>query len=240
LVNGAPRIRCFGVLLGVAWVALGGEGIVAGQTADAAASAELAFQNGGRIYTVRADGSTRRLITGSVSERAQALEPAWSPDGTTLAISHARAVSGDDERAQIQLMQADGSGRRNLTTLAKGVVDFSPRWSPGGDQVVFVRYVVRGARYTSSIVIYDLRTGTERTVDSPAARSTARPAGRARVVARRRADRLHAGAPRPALLFPPIAVRRRSGRNGKAPASARRPGGELFARWDADRVRERA
>jgi Tol biopolymer transport system component len=164
LVNGASRIRGFVVLLGVMWVALAGEGILAGQTADAAAPAELAFQNGGRIYTVRADGSGRRPITGSASGRTQAFAPAWSPDGSSLAVSHSRALGENDERAQIQLLQADGSGRRNLTPLAPGVVDFSPRWSPGGDQVVFVRYVVRRERYTGSIVIYDLRTGTERTI----------------------------------------------------------------------------
>jgi Tol biopolymer transport system component len=163
-VNGARRIRCLGVLIGVAWVALADEGIVATPASAAAAPTELAFQNGGRIYAVRADGSARRLITGSTAGRTHAFEPAWSPDGTMLAVSHSPAPEEDVELAQIQLLQADGSGRRNLTPLARGVVDFSPRWSPGGDQLVFVRYVVRRDRYVGSIVIHDLRTGAERTV----------------------------------------------------------------------------
>jgi dipeptidyl aminopeptidase/acylaminoacyl peptidase len=164
LVSGARGIRpigCLSVLLGVALVALAGGPVAAQQPPG---TAELAFQNGGRIYTIGADGSARRLITASASGRAAAFEPAWSPDGTTLAIAHTPAVSDDDERAQIQLVQADGSGRRNLTALARGVVDSSPRWSPGGDQIVFVRYQVRRGRYSSSILIYDLRTGTERTL----------------------------------------------------------------------------
>jgi hypothetical protein len=127
-------------------------------------TAELAFQNGGRIYAIGADGSARRLFTASASGRAAAFEPAWSPDGTRLAIAHTPAVRDDDERAQIQLLQADGSGRRNLTRLARGVVDLSPRWAPDGDRLVFVRYVLRRERYTGSIVIYDLPTGTEQTV----------------------------------------------------------------------------
>ena len=164
LVSGARGIRpigCLCALLGVALVALAGGSVAAEQ---APGTAELAFQNGGRIYSIGADGSARLLITASASGRAADFEPAWSPDGTTLAIAHSPAVSDDDERAQIQLLQADGSGRRNLTALARGVVDSSPRWSPGGDQIVLVRYQVRGGRYQSSIVIHDLPTGTERTV----------------------------------------------------------------------------
>ena len=163
-MSGARGIRpigCLCALLGVALVALAGGPVAAQQPPG---TAELAFQNGGRIYAIGADGSARRLITASASGRAAAFEPAWSPDGTTLAIAHAPAVSDDDERAQIQLLQADGSGRRNLTRLARGVVDLSPRWSPGGDRIVFVRYTVRRGRYASSIVIFDLPTGTERTV----------------------------------------------------------------------------
>ena len=139
-MSGARGIRpigCICALLGVALVALA-RGPVAAQQPPGAA--ELTFQNGGRIYAIGADGSARRQITASASGRAAAFEPAWSPDGTTLAIAHSPAVSDDDERAQIQLLQADGSGRRNLSALARGVVDSSPRWSPGGDQIVLVRY----------------------------------------------------------------------------------------------------
>jgi TolB protein len=165
-VSGTRGIRsmgCLGAVVAVALTTLAGGSVTAQEPPGTAEPAELAFQNGGRIYAIRADGSARRLIT-SGSRRAAAFEPAWSPDGTTLAIAHSPAVSDDDERAQIQLLQADGSGRRNLTALARGVVDSSPRWSPGGDQVVFVRYGVRPGRYTSSIVISDLATGTERIV----------------------------------------------------------------------------
>jgi Tol biopolymer transport system component len=165
-VSGTRGIRsmgCLGAVVAVALTTLAGGSVTAQEPPGTAEPAELAFQNGGRIYAIRADGSARRLIT-SGSRRAAAFEPAWSPDGTTLAIAHSPAVSDDDERAQIQLLQADGSGRRNLTALARGVVDSSPRWSPGGDQVVFARYGVRPGRYTSSIVISDLATGTERIV----------------------------------------------------------------------------
>jgi dipeptidyl aminopeptidase/acylaminoacyl peptidase len=69
-------------------------------------------------------------------------------------------------RARIQLLHADGSARRSLTPLAKGVSDHSPRWSPDGSRLAFARFAVRGERLTSSIVVHDLRTGAEHTVAS--------------------------------------------------------------------------
>jgi hypothetical protein len=75
LVSGARGIRpicCLGALVGLALVSLPGGWVTAQQQPG---TAELAFQNGGRIYAIGADGSARRLITTSVSGRATAFEP---------------------------------------------------------------------------------------------------------------------------------------------------------------------
>ena len=70
------------------------------------------------------------------------LQPAWSPDGRSIAFSSRR-----DGRTHIYVMRSDGSDTRRLTG---GTADDSrPTWSPEGRQIAFVRdgelYVVPAA-----------------------------------------------------------------------------------------------
>jgi TolB protein len=61
----------------------------------------------------------------------------WSPDGRELAF-----VSGRDGDLEVFVMDADGSGVRQLTHNTAGpgspAGDHSPDWSPDGDALVFV------------------------------------------------------------------------------------------------------
>jgi TolB protein len=74
------------------------------------------------VYVVRPDGSGLQPL-------AEGADPQWSPDGRRIAFTTTRAGHAD-----IELMNADGSGHRALT---RGGDDGSPRWSPNGRQIFF-------------------------------------------------------------------------------------------------------
>ena len=66
------------------------------------------------------------------SAPAMEFDPTWSPDGTRIAYRH---QSADDQTTEIFVMNADGSGQRNLTR--NDVADWGPDWSPDGSSIVF-------------------------------------------------------------------------------------------------------
>ena len=59
-------------------------------------------------------------------------EPAWSPDGSTIAFASKRSGSFD-----LYAVNADGSGTRRLTSTT--VDDGQPTWSPDGERIAFTR-----------------------------------------------------------------------------------------------------
>jgi TolB protein len=78
------------------------------------------------IYLMNADGSGEaRLTTNPADDR----EPAWSPDGSTIAFAR---------NFEIYVMDASGSGQTQLTHNASG--DEFPTWSPDGSKIAFTRY----------------------------------------------------------------------------------------------------
>lgn len=89
------------------------------------------------VWVMNANGARPRRLTPlpgaddvripeDMSER-----PAWSPDGRYIAYS--RTIGAG---AWIEVMNADGSGKRALT---QGSLDNQPTWSPDGRIVTFVR-----------------------------------------------------------------------------------------------------
>jgi TolB protein len=87
------------------------------------------------IYVMNADGSGTRRLTHNVGYDG---EPAWSPDGRKIAFQSRRRVgsSGGMGIGEIYVMNADGSGKRNLTR--NPAQDGSPSWSPDGRRIAFV------------------------------------------------------------------------------------------------------
>lgn len=90
------------------------------------------------IYEMNADGAGQRRLTSADTDSStpQAvffqLEPAWSPDGTSIAFSSRRGGALD-----IFVMDADGTGTKRLTSAKKD--DSRPTWSPSGQRIAFAR-----------------------------------------------------------------------------------------------------
>jgi Tol biopolymer transport system component len=102
------------------------------------------------IYVMNADGSNQTLITAEenypecpdnapgYAHRRHSEQPSWSPDGTRIAFAgywNTCAASGGG--GDIWVMNADGSGKRNLIDDT-GSVDRQPTWSPDGSLIAFV------------------------------------------------------------------------------------------------------
>lgn len=76
-----------------------------------------------QVFVMGADGSGQHPLIG----RGSQLQPAWSPDGSTIAVV-------DRPSGEIYLVAADGSDYRRLTTSLHD--NYSPSWSPDGKQLV--------------------------------------------------------------------------------------------------------
>jgi len=88
----------------------------------------LAFvrSDGGTDIYVLNPSATQTNLTNTPDEDEE--YPAWSPDGTRLAFDH------NDTFGSINVINADGSGRTNLTPTEGG---WRPIWSPDGQKLAF-------------------------------------------------------------------------------------------------------
>jgi Tol biopolymer transport system component len=89
------------------------------------------------IYVMKADGTGTRRLTTSKPKGAKeqaALWPRWSPEGKRIVFQ-----SGAPQltEGQIYVMNADGSGKRRLTSPSQGD-NILPAWSPKGSRIAFV------------------------------------------------------------------------------------------------------
>ncbi len=83
------------------------------------------------VFVANADGTDHRELTDDPGKDAF---PTWSPDGHEIAFVDA---------GKIQVIGADGTGRRTLCSTSCGGVPSGPAWSPDGTKIVFV-VTVRG------------------------------------------------------------------------------------------------
>jgi len=91
------------------------------------------------IYAMNADGGRQRRLSrdsaGGSSSPADVffqIQPAWSPDGKTIAFSSKRTGTW-----QIYAMRADGTRTAALTSVKAGAAQ--PAWSPDGRSIAFVQ-----------------------------------------------------------------------------------------------------
>ena len=90
------------------------------------------------IYAVSTSGGAEKRLTDADVDAStpQGLlfqtEPAWSPDGSTIAFVSKRSGNSD-----LYAMSADGSGTRRLTSTKDD--EARPSWAPDGQRIVFAR-----------------------------------------------------------------------------------------------------
>ncbi len=94
-----------------------------------------------RIKVANIDGSGGRFLT---PRNRRSLDPDWSPDGTRIVYCEARIVE-DEGIFRVMIMNADGSGRRALTSFG-GVNEINPKWMPDGQSIVFEQMRDRSPR----------------------------------------------------------------------------------------------
>lgn len=80
------------------------------------------------LFVMNDNGGSRRQLTYEDDSR-----PRWSPDGTRIAFN--RSDDDDDQKAQIYVIQADGTNLQQLTHIGK--LNTMPAWSPDGRKIVF-------------------------------------------------------------------------------------------------------
>ena len=86
------------------------------------------------IYVMNADGTHNTLLTRTADSEG---EPAWIKGGSKLAF-----LSSQSGSSQIWEMNADGTGRRQLSNYQGGIDGF--KFSPDGTQVLFISQVKYG------------------------------------------------------------------------------------------------
>ena len=88
------------------------------------------------LYVLNGDGSglrdlTSKLAAGSGLGAGPASDPVWSPDGRKIAFVRL------NRRLGVYVINADGSGVRNLTPKPAGAAYAAPAWSPNGRKIAF-------------------------------------------------------------------------------------------------------
>jgi dipeptidyl aminopeptidase/acylaminoacyl peptidase len=110
------------------------------------------------VFVVPADGAAApRLVAGGPYEHG---DPAWSPDGRTLAVTAARSKDWDLEVIDdVHLIDVEG-GLQALTH--RGLSHRLPAFSPDGTLVAALAEDNRIIHSHAQVVVLDVRTGEER------------------------------------------------------------------------------
>lgn len=86
------------------------------------------------LWVVEADGASARELATCELPCLQLAEPAWSPDGTRIAlVRHDLREEGTWGRSAVEVLEVASGTRRTIVETAAGTSAFyGPRWSPDG------------------------------------------------------------------------------------------------------------
>jgi Tol biopolymer transport system component len=108
-----------------------------------------------QIYSMNPDGTELIQLT-NISDTEYWGYKNWSPDGKYLVAQRIPIESTSSGRhINLYLINTDGSGAIQLTEN-ESRADHSPKWSPGGEQIAFIRSESKSNRILSQI--YTIRT----------------------------------------------------------------------------------
>jgi TolB protein len=96
---------------------------------------------------VNADGSSANALPITPYIGGGDFEPAWSPDGKTLAMGSTRYTGSPYGLTEIYTINPDGSNPLRLTFSS--MANVAVEWSPGSDRLVFMQD--SGPNYTYEI-----------------------------------------------------------------------------------------
>jgi Tol biopolymer transport system component len=115
----------------------------------------LAVAGSGRdVYAIDADGVDLRRLTRDGGDS----DPAWSPSSAEIAFtrwSSAGCTRPRRDCSRIWIMASDGSRGRPLTAPSHRSEE--PAWSPGGDEIAYVRWRDDANPYAEGTDIYAMR-----------------------------------------------------------------------------------
>jgi TolB protein len=130
-----------------------------GAESGSAPSGRIAFtvnnSGFGEIWVMDSDGENRtRLTTPSQTptDAAGNTNPAWSPDGESIAFASTAEARNEDERdVEIYVMRADGAETTRLTN--DRTLDAMPAWAPDGTRIAFAHLPGWGTEELDGVII---------------------------------------------------------------------------------------